>query len=326
MDVPVLATSALTGVGVAQLRARLAEAVAGHQAAWQRLAADLSASAARLRQGVADAETSLGQAVDDGLVEALSRAAGVPVVLEAVEADYMREASSRAGWVFTRWRRHLAPDPLRRLRLDKAPSAVLDEVDPLDVRQVLGRSSIPAPSHAARGSVRLASMRLTERAAQGLPVLWSEAVADVASGPDARLYESLDRAVVQTPLRGNPPRWWSAMGWLQWLFGVATVVGFAWLVALAVVGWLKLPDLPTPTLGAVPWPTLLFLGGLVLGLLAAWLGRIWARAGAARRREMVAARLRESVSTVADKQLVQPVSAVLERHRGTRERLDAALG
>lgn len=248
-------------------------------------------------------------------------------MLHAVDEDYRREALGRTGWIFTRWGRKLRPDPLRRLRLDRAPSQVLDRVDPLDVREVLGRSSIPAPSASARSAVKLAALSLTERAAEGLPVLWSEAVSDAAAPTDDRLYERLDRVVVTTPLRGNPPAWWRVMGWLQWLFGLAAVVGLVWLVALGVVGWLQLPQIDSPMVGPIPLPTLLLVGGVLLGLLAAWLARALARVGARRRQRLVAGRLHTAIADVATDQLVEPVRGVLERHRTTREKLeDARLG
>jgi len=313
-----------TGQGLPELRQRLANAVAGHEAARQRLSADLAAVAGRLRRGVADREASLDAAADDRLVDALSRASGVPVVLDAVEEDYRREALGRTGWIFTRWGRKLRPDPLRRLRLDRVPSQVLGRVDPLDVREIVGRSSIPAPSASAHSAVKLAALTLTDRAAEGLPVLWGEAVSDAAAPTDDRLYERLDRVVVSTPLRGNPPVWWRLMGWLQWLSGLAAVVGLVWLVVLGVIGWLRLPEIDTPKVGAVPLPTLLLVGGLVLGWLGAWLARALARVGARRRRAMVGTRLRGAIAEVATEQLLEPVREVLDRHRETRESLDTA--
>ena len=250
--VQVLTTSVATGRGISTLRQRLANAVAGHEAARQRLSADLTAVAGRLRRGVAESEASLDAAADDRLIDALSRASGVPVVLNAVDEDYRREALGRTGWIFTRWGRKLRPDPLRRLRLDRVPSQVLEQVDPLDVREIVGRSSIPAPSASARSAVKLAALSLTERAADGLPVLWAEAVTDAAAPTDDRLYERLDRIVVTTPLRANPPMWWQLMGWLQWVLGLLAVVGLAWLVVLGVVSWLQLPPIDTPKVGTVP--------------------------------------------------------------------------
>jgi hypothetical protein len=313
-----------TGAGLPELRQRLASAVAGHEAARQRLSADLTAGATRLRRDVADREPSLGAVADEPLVDALSRASGVPVVLAAVEEDYRREALGRTGWIFTRWGRKLRPDPLRRLRLDRVTSQVLADVDPLDVREIVGRSSIPAPSASARSAVKLAGLGLTERASEGLPVLWAEAVSDAAAPTDDRLYERLDRVVVTTPLRSNPPAWWRAMGWLQWLTGAAALAGLVWLVVLGVVGWLQLPQIDTPKVGAFPLPTLLLVAGVVLGLLLAALARAMAGVGARRRRAVVARRLHDAIGVVATEQLVDPVHEVLGRHRRTRELLDDA--
>ena len=322
-NVQVITTSARTGDGVPELRQRLANAVAGHHAARQRLSADVSAAAGALRAGVADAEPRIEESADRRLVDALGRAAGVPVVLNAVEEDYRREAVSRSGWLFTRWGRSFKADPLKRLRLGKS-SSVVGPVDEADVRAVLGRSSIPAPSPAARSAVRLAARELADRAGEGLPVRWSEAVADATTPDEHRLDQALDQAVVGTSLRARSPLWWRVLGLLQWLLGVAAVLGLVWLVVLGVIGWLQLPEIDTPRLGPLPYPFLLLVGGLVLGVLCAGLARLLGRAGARRRRHVVSARLDDAIGMVATERLVQPVRLVVERHRTTRVQLDAA--
>jgi GTP-binding protein EngB required for normal cell division len=322
-NVQIITTSARTGDGVPELRQRLANAVAGHHAARQRLSADVTAVARALRRGVADAEPKIEETADGRLVEALGRAAGVPVVLNAVQEDYRREAVARSGWLFTRWGRSFKPDPLKRLRLDKT-SSVLGQVDESDVRAVLGRSSIPAPTPAARSAVRLAVRQLADRAGSGLPVPWSEAVSDATEPDVERLDEALDRAIVATSLRGRNPLWWRVMGLLQWLLGVAAVLGLVWLVVLGVVGWLQLPEIDTPRLGPLPYPFLLLVGGLLLGALCAGLARLLGQAGARRRRQAISGRLNEAIETVATERLVKPVRLVLARHRTTRTKLDAA--
>ena len=317
----VLATSARSGAGLPVLRQRLANAVAGHAAGRQRLSADLAAAARRLRAGVADTEPQLATA-DGRLVAALARAAGVPVVLQAVEDDYRRESLARTGWVFTRWGRKIKPDPLGRLRLK---SSVLTEVDVSDVRAVLGRSSIPAPSPAARSAVRLATRELIDQASAGLPVPWALAVADVAEPEEDRLDQVLDRAVVGTSLRARSPRWWPVLGVLQWVLGVAAVLGLVWLVALGVLGWLQLPPVDTPALGPLSYPFLLLVGGLLLGIGLAELSRAATRRGAVRRRALIAGRLDEAIGRVADEGLVAPVREVLDRHRDVRSNLEQAV-
>ncbi len=105
------------------------------------------------------------------------------------------------------------------------------------------------------------------------------------------------------------------------LLAAAAVVGLLWLGVLGVIGWLQLPELRTPRVGSVPVPTLLLLGGLVLGLLIAAVGRPLARSAARRRRRRVETRLREAVSTVAREHVLDPVARVLSDHRTTREAL-----
>jgi hypothetical protein len=85
-----------------------------------------------------------------------------------------------------------------------------------------------------------------------------------------------------------------------------------------------LPEPGTPRVGILPVPTLMLLGGLVLGLVLSALARPLARIGARRRRRVIARRLRDSVAVVARELIVAPVQSVLDRHRTTRERLDTA--
>jgi hypothetical protein len=331
----VIATSARTRAGVDELRHRLATAVAGQSAARQRLAADIRAVAGRLRTGVADREPRLKDTADAELVDALSRAAGIPTVVSAVERDYRREAWARTGWPFTRWARAFRPDPLKRLRLD-AGRAVggrsgggrsggrEDGISTADVRSVLGRSSLPPASPAARSAVSLATRRVGDAAGEGLPPRWAEAVADAATPPGPELADALDQAVVGTSLRARKPAWWSVFGFLQVLLALVAVAGLVWLVLLMVLGWLQLPQIDTPRLGPLPYPFLMLVGGLLVGVLLALLARALARVGARRRGAVVRRRLTDAVSGVAHERIVAPVRAVLGRHAETRSHLDTA--
>ena len=324
----VLATSARRGDGVEDLRLRLAAAVAGQNAARHRLAADIRAVSGRLRQGVADSEKTVGDSDDNELVDALSRAAGIPTVVSAVERDYREEALSRTGWPFTRWVRALRPDPLKRLRLDKVDAKdgakALPGITAADVRSALGRSSLPPATPAARAAVDLATRRVGDRAAEGLPAPWADAVADAATPPGPELADSLDQAVMRTPLRARDPLWWSVLGYVQTVLALASLVGLVWLVVLGVVGWLQLPEIGTPRLGPLPWPFLLLAGGLLFGWLLALAARAFAKVGARRRAELIGGRLRDAVDGVARARIIAPVQEVLRRHASTREHLDRA--
>ncbi|MEO8518129.1 MAG: GTPase [Dermatophilaceae bacterium] len=320
----VLVTSAADGSGVIDLRHRISSVVAGQNAAMRRLDSDLRSAATVLRSGVASSEPSLDELDNADLVDALGRAAGIPVIVDAVEKDYRREAGARTGWPLTRWVRALRPAPLKLLRLNQGAAARSGKITESDVRSVLGRSSLPSASPAARSAVELATRELGDRAGRGLPQLWTDAVTNAATPPDEDLADVLDQAVVSTPLRARNPLWWAILGALQWIFAAAVVAGFVWLLLLMVLGWLQVSAIDTPRIGRLSYPFLLLAGGLVAGFLLSQLSRVLGRVGGRRLKVIVQDRLRESVALVAREHLVAPVQHVLDRHRATREQLEVA--
>ena len=318
----VLATSVTTGDGLDELHQRLANAVAGRTMSRARLAGDVRAAAGALTAHVAEGEPAVDAAARAELLDALARSAGVPTVVEAVERDYRMEAAASTGWPFTRWVQRLRPRPLRRLRLDGRDIRVTDA----DVRSVLGRSSLPPPSPAARAAVDLATRRLADRASAELPHPWADAVERAADPPGPALGDALDRAVVGTSLLARVPIWWRVVGLVQVVLAVAAVVGFLWLALYVVVGWAQLDQVigDPPTIGVVPVPLVLFVLGLLGGLLLALVSRWLARVGARRRGRVMDGRLRASIDGVAQSEIVQPVERVLERHAATRVALQRA--
>jgi hypothetical protein len=281
----------------------------------ERAAADLDSAAAALGLGIANKEASgkplTGHAE---LIDALSVAAGVPVVLDAVSADYRRRAARHMGWPFTRWVARLRPDPLKRLRLGKVEE---------DVRH-LARSSLPTPSQAQRARVDLALRSLTRQAAADLPRRWADAVRDAAGKSEADVGDALDTAVMSVDLEYPDPTWWRGVAGVHLALAAAAVSGFGWLTVLSILGWLQVPPGDAPMWGPLPVPTVLLFGGLLGGLALAWLGRWLARRGARRRRDRVDAQLREAILARAQALVLQPVSDVLGRHRAVREHLEAA--
>lgn len=315
-DVPLIPTSAVTGEGVDELRGAVVEAVRAREAVAIRAVADLDGAASRLCAGVGATETDPADVAGrDLLVTALANAAGVPAVLDAVQADVRRQATARLGWPFVRWVARLRPDPLKRLRIGPAPEGEDDAL------RRMARTSLPEPTQAQRAQVELASRQVATRSSAGLPQRWADAIREAAAPPGADLTDSLDQAVATVDLAYRRPLWWALAGALQQLLAVAAVVGLLWLGVLGVVSWLQLPEMETPRLGPVPWPTLLLLGGLAVGLLIAALGRPLAAVAARRRRRRVEARMREAVAGVAHEQVLDPVSQVLTDHRATREAL-----
>ncbi|MEA2319230.1 MAG: hypothetical protein QOD44_3419 [Solirubrobacteraceae bacterium] len=312
--VPMLAASARTGDGLADLREALAKRVAAREAAVARLGADVERVAGELAAGCRGKAAGVARADRARLLAALEEAAGVPAVVSAVERAHRRRGALATGWPVIRWARRLRPDPLRRLHL----AGRGDESQ---------RTSLPGATGVQRAEVSAASRALAARAAEGLPDPWPALVRGAATGAEEELGDRLDRAVAGTPLPDRRPRWWSVFGVLQRALAAAAAVGALWLVALAVLGYLQLQDaVPTPDLAGFPVPTVLLLGGLLLGLLLGGLTR-WANGIGARRRGRGAARrLRDGVSDVAEVGILAPVAAELEAFRALCSALAEARG
>ena len=315
---PVIATSAKQPGMLAELRETLEKTVAERQAALRRLAGDLETVSAQLTGmiGPPAAEDEVDRATVRQLSDALAASAGVNAVADAVAGAYRHRAAASTGWPLVRGLRRLRPDPLRRLHLGEKPQtdAVSTEVVP--------RTSLPVADAAQKSAVGLSVRAVASRAAAPLPAVWAPALTNAARSRTADLPDALDRAVAKTELgMSRKPLWWRAVGLLQWLFTLAAVGGFGWLLAGYVARLLALPELHNPQVGAVPLPTLMLLGGLLAGLLLALSLRPIVDWGARRARRRAEQRLRASITEVAREFVVAPVREVLNAYAQAREAL-----
>ncbi|WP_213454786.1 GTPase [Rhizomonospora bruguierae] len=316
-DVPVLATSAVDPNGHGELRAMLERTVAARQAALERLNGDVDQAVAGLSDAVGPPapREMVDRVTVRELTDALAGSAGVPAVVSATGRAYRQRAAAAAGWPLLRWLGRLRPDPLRRLHLQEGGEAGA----PLPV------TSVPDPDEAQRAAVGLAVRGVAAQAARDLPVPWPAAVTAAARSRLDDVPDALDRAVAGTDLGVHrTPVWWRVAGVIQWLATLAAVVGLGWLVAGYVVRALGLPALQNPKVGLTPVPTLLLLGGLLLGVLAALLVRPLVSWGARRAARRAEARLRAAVTEVARECVVAPVREVLHAYADARELLTAA--
>ena len=314
---PVLVVSARTGEGLDALRRLIAERVAARDAAVARLAADVTIAARTLGEWCADGKPAGIQRADrERLVAALEEAGGVPRVVRAVDAAHRHRGALATGWPFVRWVRRLRPDPLRRLRLrDRAPEG---KPEP-------GRTSVPPPTEVQHAQVATATRNLADRAAEGLPMPWPALARDAATANEDRVADRLERAVGGADLRVSRPRWWRLASVLQRLLALAVVVGMVWLFVLGLLGYLRIDDvLPTPELRGIPIPSLLLLGGILAGLVLAFLARVANGVGARRRSRTAARALRRQVEDAAEELVIGPVESELEAHERLRASLASA--
>jgi hypothetical protein len=304
---PLLAVSARTGDGLPDLRRLLADRVAARRAAVERLSADLDGVVADLSPWCAGpptggSPTAVRRADREALVEALTDASGADQVTAAVDRSYRNRARAATGWPFTRWLVRLRPDPSRRLRLPETPNELV-------------RTSLPGPSPVHRARVDIALRTLTDNASAGLPEPWPDLVRQATARPRAELPELLDRAVAGTDLGlSRRPRWWRFAGLLQAALAAVAIAGGLWLAVLAGLAYLRIPDPPVPHLGRLPVPTLLLLGGLLLGLLLAVANRLVSGAAARRRAQAARYRLRERIARITEDLVLAPVEHELAAH------------
>ncbi|YAL84234.1 GTPase [Dermacoccaceae bacterium W4C1] len=312
--VTVLGTSSVTQAGIGELVGALAEVVQRHNALEQRLLADVTQHAAQLSEHVGTNPVSVPERPDVETIRALERACGVPVLLDAVERDYVRHARHRTGWPLVTWADKQRPSSLSRFGLQ---DVVRDEdvkgLNRSQARAATGRSSLPAATPAARARVEAASRRVGRDASAGLPPDWAEEVQAAASPDQSDLIDALDQAVVRAPIAVERPAWWALVNLVQWLLVAVAIVGLGWTLLMGSLG--------APKVGPIPVPPLLLIGGLLLGwLIAALCSRIAKRA-ARRRRVAVHKAIRPAVIAVADEHLYDPVRAVIDRHEATRRAL-----
>jgi hypothetical protein len=163
---------------------------------------------------------------------------------------------------------------------------------------------------------------LGQQAASGLPEAARRSVERAVLATRDGLPDALDAAAGRTDLHVDPPRWWRLLGSVQWLTSAALLVGVAWLLALWGLAWLRIPEPPTPYWHEFPLPSLLTVGGALVGLLVATAGRRLAAVGGRRRARRARQSLAAQVAAVVDHEVVGPVDAELARLGELRRALE----
>ncbi len=319
--VPVIATSAARGDGLADLRALIVTKVAEKKDARARLAADVHAVAERLADQTGDARPGdLAVAGRVELLDACADAAGVPVVVEAIAAASLLRAKQATGWPVTKWFSRFKPDPLRRLHLDLVTQA--GERPSTHV----SRTSIPRPSSVQRARVDGAVRAVADDVTRGMAKPWATAVRTASVSRLDDFADGLDKAVANAELGvSRTPLWWGMVRLLQWLLFSVALVGGLWLGVLAVMSYLQLPEPSMVRWGDLPLPTLMLIGGVVLGIVVAVGCRFAAKVSARRRALRADARLRGSIAEVCDELVVEPMRAEVAAYNLCRDGLAVAL-
>ena len=317
--VPLLAASARTGEGIDALRYAIADRVRAKQVTRSRLEADLRSAAQQLSDATGtSAPPELSKQRIGALEDAFAEAAGVPTLVEAVEAATRVRGRRATGWPVTSWLSRLRPDPLRRLHLDLGK-----DKSQFSSR---GRTSMPAPTQVERARVDAEVRAVADEVSAPLARPWAEAVrrASVARLPE--LGDRLDVALTQTQLNTDRmPAWAGLVRVLQWLLLMVAVAGLVWSAVLLADPQFGVDRPDTPDVAGFPVPVLLLLGGVVLGIVLALLCRVLVSATARSWARTADRRLRSAISSVADELVVTQVRAELAAYETVRDGLARAL-
>jgi GTP-binding protein EngB required for normal cell division len=330
-DVQVLLTSALAGGGIDELRKLLIQAVCARRAATARISADVDAIVARFRIYAAEAAESAGQehslaaqanTVPEGtvdlLVDAFSRAAGVPAVGESLRSARELRALDYVGWPVG-WlaERVTGHDPARKVRLGR----LWEEL----------RSVTAGPSGAQQAEIDNALTAVADNVGLPLPSPWSRTVRSAARSMASEIPGALGTAMGESlPVENEIVGWWRLIGAWQGLLLGCVIVGVAWLGVIVAFGVFHaaqhVPSRLFDDASLLPWIGVMIAAILSLGWLTASGCMNLVRVAAEREQERVEAAMRSRMATVAGEMVVLPIEQELFEFERFVEELRVAIG
>jgi GTP-binding protein EngB required for normal cell division len=315
-----MAVSAATNEGIVDVRRELQARVAERRALVSRLDADLDWVSGDLAVACGEANPApVSASARDKLVRAAATVAGVDTVADAVAGTYRHRATLAVGWPPTRWVKRLRAEPLKRIGLGRSAAGLPSRDDGETL--TIPRSALPTPSTLSVSALGTAGRDLIADVSGQLPEHWERRVREVVDPSLVALPDQLDRDIGSQSMPLHRPRWWTVLGTVQRLLALAMVVGLVWLAVLFVLKWFQIPDPPTVRIGQVPLPTVLALGGALLGFVIAVIGRQLASIGATRRREQAREQLSEGIAKTVDAQVITPLNTELAAQRRVQDRV-----
>jgi GTPase Era involved in 16S rRNA processing len=318
-DVPVFAISARQGHNLDVLKKEIARRVASKKSMRTRLQADVTSIGERLQAASGSTPpTPVTRELTAELEKAFADAAGIPTVVHAVEASTRLRANRATGWPVTSWFSRLKPDPLKRLHLDLGREG----------RQLAkaSRTSVPEPTKVQRARIDAAVRGVSDTVGTGLAKPWQTAIRAAATARLPELNDRLDRTLADTDLGVARLPWWTGtVRMVQWLLILSALAGALWLAGLAVVGYLRLPEVPTYSVGPVPLPTLLLVGGVLGGILLGLVCRVLVSLTARSRARAADQKLHAGIRETTQELVLDPIEAELRSYEIVRNGLAQVL-
>jgi GTP-binding protein EngB required for normal cell division len=331
-DVQILVTSAKTGEGIEELRKLLSESVTARRATAARIVADVDKVvsgfeqyAERVTRSDADDPPGEGRIADEELPEdterelgaALAEAAGVRAIGESLRSARELRAADYVGWPIS-WvvERFTSPNPARKVRLGRLWEQL--------------RDMTTGPSGAQQAEIDNALTWVADSRVPELPRPWSRTVRAALRSKSEEIPSAIG-AEISGALPAGPvvDGWWRMVGILQGVLLGCVLVGFAWLVALLVIGVGKVTS-GVPKLFSdpylLPWPAALVVVGLLGGWISDRVGTRAVREAAERETDELLDDIYRRLTVVAHDMAVDPAEHELAELRLFRRELQVAAG
>lgn len=308
-EVPILATSTVTGQGLVELRREIRKRISSKETASARLVGDVRAAAGTLVQAGGDqAAPGIQSGHREKLVEIFEVCIGVDQMADAVEDSMLRRAAVATDWPVLGWVGRLRRDPLKAIGLGRT------------VRDVLAPEMPMTPS-VQRSRAELALREVAEASVVGLARPWRSAILDQVTGTGARdVIDELDKAIADVDPDVSRRRWWWGLfSFLQWFALLATSVG------LVIFGLSLAPDILPGRESLFPAPQgirldiWLIAGGLLLALGLTVSARFFGALSAHRTAVKFEKRLRDAVIRTTDSVILKRLQTELDRYEKYRD-------
>jgi 50S ribosome-binding GTPase len=312
-DVAILVTSAVSEVGIDDLRSLLVDGVAARRAAAARISADLDGVVGRFARFAGDVDARVDRipvTSKSRLTDRFAAAAGITAVGDALRSARELRAADFVGWPVA-WfiQRISGRNPLRKVRL----GMLWNEL----------RSVTAGPAGAQQAEIDNALTDLGNELAESLPEPWSHSVRAAVRSEAEQIPGALGAAIGEAlPDEDSVVSWWRIAGVWQGLLLGAAAVAMAWIALIVIFGVFHaasgLPTLLSNSRG-LPWVIALAVGALLMGAATASICMKVVISAAERENTVVTGAMKERVAVVAMQMVIVPAEQELSELARYRE-------
>lgn len=278
----ILETSTQLGVGITDLKQRIADVVTRKAIKTEALQNQYAYSVTKIKEELnwqdIQFPESFTEAERETLIAGLHSTFGIDAMLNVAVHEYTLRGRKATSWIFSRpfIRRRLNPLSKLQTKILRSDNNNLDSAK--SVSDSIGLSKLPEQ---ATADIKLQNAldQIVKRRLQFVPPLWQkQIIAQLAS------LKSIQPAELAKLKWQNRAPWWSLANMLQWLFFIVFILGLSWQLLYlfgAVIG-IILPQ--PPVWGYFTVPLIMVVAGLLCGILCSRISVFLLRRGAWRQK------------------------------------------